>query len=80
MSKTSKTQPDQTEEKPLQQQMDELSALVEQLEDPNLPLESALKLYESGMDIVRSAQTALDTAEQRVALINEQGEASPLES
>lgn len=80
MSKTSKTQPDQTEEKPLQQQMDELSALVEQLEDPNLPLESALKLYESGMDIVRSAQTALDAAEQRVALINEQGEASPLES
>lgn len=75
MSKTSKTQTD----KPLQQQMDELSELVEQLEDPNLPLESALKLYESGMEIVRSAQTALDTAEQRVALINEQGEAAPLE-
>jgi exodeoxyribonuclease VII small subunit len=66
--------------KSLQEQMDELTALVEQLEDPELPLEQALALYESGMALAKSAQSALDSAEQRVRLINEQGEAESIES
>jgi exodeoxyribonuclease VII small subunit len=67
------------EQPSLQQQMDALAQLVEQLEDPELPIESALKLYESGMTLVRAAQQALDAAEQRVSVINDQGDAEPLE-
>jgi exonuclease VII small subunit len=47
---------------------------------PNSPLEQALALYESGMALAKSAQSALDSAEQRVRLINEQGEAESIES
>ncbi len=76
---TDDTQPTESAQS-LQEQMDSLTALVEQLEDPALPLETALKLYESGMTLVQAAQQALDNAEQRVAMINEQGDAEPLES
>lgn len=64
----------------LQQQMDELAALVEKLEDPELPLEQALSLYESGMALARSAQSALEAAEQRVRVINELGEEQALDT
>jgi exodeoxyribonuclease VII small subunit len=77
VSKRSTTAAEETPS--LQQQMDALNKLVEQLEDPELPLESALKLYESGMGLVRTAQAALEAAEQRVAVINEQGDAEPLD-
>lgn len=81
MSPAKKSPPkgDAEAQQSLQQKMDALTALVEQLEDPDLPLESALKLYESGMALASAAQQALDRAEQRVAIINEQGDAEPLE-
>ena len=69
-----------TDERPLQEQMEALSTLIDQLEDPNLPLEDALSLYETGMTLVKSAQKALDQAEQRVAMVNANGDAAPLDS
>ena len=60
---------DETNDKKLSEQIDELSALVKQLEDPSIELEDALAVYESGMKIARAAQTALERAEQRIETV-----------
>ncbi|EED34875.1 exodeoxyribonuclease VII, small subunit [Luminiphilus syltensis NOR5-1B] len=64
---------------PLQEQMDQLSTLVEKLEDPSLPLEDALALYEQGVKMANEAQTALEAAEQRIAVISNDDQVQPLE-
>ncbi len=58
---------------PLHEQMTQLGTLLERLEDPEVPLEDALTLYEQGMQQVERAQQTLDAAEQRVAMINPDG-------
>ena len=55
------------------QQMNELSELVEQLEDPEIELESALVLYEKGVALSGSIQKTLESAEQRVAQVAADG-------
>ena len=55
----------------LADQMTQLSALVERLEDPDLPLEEALTLYEQGIKLSAAAQKMLDLATQRVAMIRD---------
>ena len=61
---------DETDDKKLSEQIDELSALVKQLEDPSIELENALAVYESGMKIAQAAQTALEQAEQRIETVS----------
>ena len=69
MSKTSqkKDSPNITE------QMTALSDLVEQLEDPEIELETALVLYEKGVKLSGSIQKSLESAEQRVAQVTADG-------
>lgn len=55
------------------QQMNELSELVEQLEDPEIELEAALVLYEKGVALSGSIQKTLESAEQRVAQVAADG-------
>ena len=43
-----------------------LGAIVEQLEDGELPLEESLKLFEEGVVLARTSQGFLESAEQRV--------------
>ena len=61
---------DETTDKKLSEQINELSALVKRLEDPSIELEDALAVYESGMKIARAAQTALEQAEQRIETVS----------
>lgn len=44
----------------------ELEAIVQQLEEGNLPLEEALALYERGVQLAEHCQELLDKAELRV--------------
>lgn len=46
--------------------MGELEAIVEQLEQGELPLEAALKQFERGVELTRACQGVLQHAEQRV--------------
>ena len=55
------------------QQMNELSELVEQLEDPEIELEAALVLYEKGVALSGSIQKTLESAEQRIAQVAADG-------
>jgi exodeoxyribonuclease VII small subunit len=53
----------------------ELEQLVERMEQGNLPLEEALKLFERGIQLTRTCQKALKEAEQKVQiLLEENGE------
>ena len=46
--------------------MEELQAVVENLETGKAPLADSLNLYERGMELVKLCNTCLDDAERRV--------------
>ena len=58
-----------SEPKKLSQQLDELAELVKALENPDIEIEEAMALYESGMKLAQTAQQALAEAEQRIGII-----------
>lgn len=60
-------------EKPLlfEQSLAELEALVDRLEQGDLPLEESLATFERGIHLSRACQRALDAAEQRVCILTE---------
>ncbi|PJE78385.1 Exodeoxyribonuclease 7 small subunit [invertebrate metagenome] len=49
----------------------ELESLVQQMESGDLSLEESLKLFEKGVKLTRTCQSALETAEQKVQLLLE---------
>ena len=52
-----------------EQSLTELEALVEKLEQGDVPLEDALKTFERGVALTRQCQTALRTAQQKVEVL-----------
>jgi exodeoxyribonuclease VII small subunit len=50
----------------------ELEVLAKRLEDSNTPLEQSLKDFESGVQLIRQAQKALQEAEQKVQMLLEE--------
>jgi exodeoxyribonuclease VII small subunit len=46
-----------------------LDAIVRQLEQPDLPLEKALQLYEEGMQLSATCQKQLEQAEGRIEIL-----------
>lgn len=55
-----------------EQSLEELEALVEQMEDGDLSLEASLAAFEKGVRIARECQEALKVAEQRVQVLLQQ--------
>lgn len=49
--------------------MQELEALVERLEQGELPLEESLAAFERGVALTRTCQAALKDAEQKVEIL-----------
>jgi len=54
-----------------EEQLKQLEAAVERLESSELSLEESLKVYESGMQNARKCRLALQAAEQRVEMLQE---------
>jgi len=73
-----KKDPKETGKAPdFEQSLVELEALVEKLEQGDVPLEDALKTFERGVALTRQCQTALRTAQQKVeVLLGRSGEES----
>jgi exodeoxyribonuclease VII small subunit len=65
----SQTPEQSTNEQTFEQRLDELEALVDQLESGDLSLDEMLQRYEHGMDLVSSCQQQLSEAELRVTRI-----------
>ena len=53
----------------LEKSLEALEAIVEELEDGEIPLEKALKQFEKGIKLSRECQTALEAAEQKVQIL-----------
>jgi exodeoxyribonuclease VII small subunit len=69
-----------SEPKKLSQQLDELAELVKALENPDIEIEEAMALYESGMKLAQAAQQALAEAEQRIEIITANSKSSNSDS
>ena len=56
----------------------ELESLVEKMEKGDLSLEDAMANFQRGIELTRSCQETLKTAEQKVQILIEQGEKGKL--
>lgn len=65
MTPTSKT----GKAEPFEKNLERLDAIVQQLEETDLPLEKAIQLYEEGMKLSEVCQKQLDEAEGRVEIL-----------
>ena len=54
--------------------LEELEALVERLEQGDLPLEESLRSFERGVALTRQCQGALASAQQKVEILLAQGQ------
>ena len=55
-----------------EQALNQLTALIEQMEQGQLTLEQSLLHFEQGVTLVRQCQQALTDAEQKVKILTEQ--------
>jgi exodeoxyribonuclease VII small subunit len=53
----------------LEKSLANLEALVEELENGDLPLDTAMKKFEEGIKLTRGCQAALKEAEQKVEIL-----------
>lgn len=58
--------------------IEELDSIVENLENGDLALDDALKKFERGIALARSGQSKLNDAEQRVSILLQNDDHSPL--
>lgn len=58
---------------PFEQQLEDLEALVQRLEAPDVPLDQALELFEKGMKLSEDCRRRLAEAESRVEVLLQQG-------
>lgn len=51
--------------------MSRIGEIVDALEDPNIPLEKSIDLYEEGMKLIKKTRSYLFEAEKRIKIITE---------
>ncbi len=56
-----------------EQALKRLNALVEQLESGQLPLEESVAAFEEGVGLTRRCEALLDSADQRLQILNKEG-------
>lgn len=64
---TDKTNAPSNENKTYETAVSELETILTQLESNDLPLEDAIKQFESGVALVKHCQGILDTTEQKIS-------------
>ena len=57
----------------------ELEALVRQMEQGSMPLDTSLEAFEKGVKLAKECHAILDTASQKVTEIKQSGEESPFD-
>ena len=70
----SKIQPEEKEEKTLETLFAELDTVVAKLEEGETSLEDSFKLYQNGMEMLKSCSEKIDTVEKQVLILEENGE------
>lgn len=59
------------EVKTLEQSMKELQTVIEKLEDEEIGLEEAFKLYQEGMKLLKYCNAAVDKVEKKLIVLEE---------
>ena len=70
-------QTDTAGEQSLEELFAQAEALIGRMEEPDLPLEEAFAAYEQGMKIIRACNSRIDQVEQKMLVMNEEGELAP---
>ena len=73
----SNIQTDTAGEQSLEELFAQAEALIGRMEEPDLPLEEAFAAYEQGMKIIRACNSRIDQVEQKMLVMNEEGELAP---
>ncbi|MBP5198552.1 MAG: exodeoxyribonuclease VII small subunit [Lachnospiraceae bacterium] len=58
----------------LEENFKALDKTLEALEDEDITLEDAFKLYKEGMDLVKACNADIDKVEKKLKVLNEDGE------
>jgi len=66
--------PAQGEKTPFEEALKRLEGVVERLEEGDIPLEEALKLFEEGVQLSRVCTQKLDEAEKKIEILTRDGE------
>ena len=68
--------PDNTEEKgrSLEENFELIEDTIDRMEDEDIPLEEAFKLYQKGMKLLKECNDAIDRVEKQVLKLNAEGE------
>lgn len=61
------------EELTLEESFEKLDGMLEQLEDRELPLEEAFRLYQQGMELLKQCNEKIDTVEKKIKIMNGDG-------
>jgi exodeoxyribonuclease VII small subunit len=69
-----------TAEKTFEESLEELEALVEQMETGDLSLEDSLSAFEQGIALTKHCQQALQAAEQKVEILTARTADAPTEA
>lgn len=71
--------PDDVEEMAFEDAVEELEAIVTELEDGDLPLEDAMERFERGLGLVEACRSKLEQAELKVEELLDDGSTRELE-
>lgn len=58
----------------LEEAFESLDAMLERLEDREIPLEESFALYQQGMQLLKKCNNAIDTVEKKIMIMNGDGE------
>lgn len=62
------------EEQTLEESFASLDKIIVALEGRDISLEDSFKVYQSGMELIKSCNEKIDTVEKNMQMINENGE------
>ena len=71
------TQAEAIQEQSLEELFAEAEALIGRMEDPDISLEEAFAAYEQGMKMIRACNRRIDQVEQKMLVMNAEGELVP---
>lgn len=62
------------ENKTLEESFVELDEVMESLKKEGLPLEESFRLYQKGMELLKTCSDKIDTVEKKMLVLDEEGE------
>lgn len=60
----------------LEESFDKLNKIIEELEKPDISLESSFELYQEGIKLLKACNDSIDKVEKQLIILNENGESN----